>query len=646
MTMQTRVSLCGALVAEIGGRRVDRALPGRKGRLLFARLTVGRGVPVRRDELIDAVWPERPPADPDAAFCTLLTRMRGAVGREVIQGRGELSLVLGDDAWIDWEVARASASSAEERLDAGDRRGALSAATTGLQIVRQPFLPDMTTRWIEDCRRELVELHAALLEAAARAALGMGGGHLAAAERNARELIGREPYRESAYQLLMEAHSARGNVAEALRVYDELRRLLRDELGLTPAPAVTSLATRLLEEPEQHESTATPPAEHVRAEDPPPMTALPVPVALRVAARGPLAGRRAVLRRLTALGAGVAEAGARVVLLAGEAGVGKTRLAAEFAVNLHPLGFDVLHGRAERDGVTPYQPLVEAIRGALRERPAAVHAIDPTLRPELAELARLVPELRPAVAPDERGLADPELRRHRIFTGVSAVLSTLGADRPIVLVLDDLQWADASTLLLLRHVVRTAHAERLLIVATARTDEPPRADLRAVLLDLSADGSIQRLTIDGLTSDETTELLAGCTPTEGAARMPDRLWKLTGGNPFLIKEFALGEEEEGVPSGIRDTVDCRLLRLSVSARRVVAAAARVGPCFHTADLGAMPDDDVVDALTEAVRVGLILHAPDNTDRFVFRHPIVHRALLVSTVAELRSRRVSAAAAAI
>ena len=111
--------------------------------------------------------------------------------------------------------------------------------------MRQPFLPDMTTRWIEDCRRELVELHAALLEAAAKASLHMGGEHLATAERHARELIGREPYRESAYALLMETHTARGNVAEALRVYDELRRLLRDELGLTPAHALTSLATRL-----------------------------------------------------------------------------------------------------------------------------------------------------------------------------------------------------------------------------------------------------------------------------------------------------------------------------------------------------------------------------------------------------------------
>jgi pentatricopeptide repeat protein len=619
MTAQTRISLCGPLVAEIAGRRVDPALPGRKGRLLFAHLTVERNRAVARDGLIDAIWSESPPADPDAAFSTLLTRIRTAVGREVIQGRGELSLVLGADAWVDWEVARASATAAEGHLAAGEEHDALDAATSGLEIVRQPFLPEMTTRWVEDRRRELVELHAALLEAAARAALRIGGEYLAAAERNARELIGREPYRESAYALLMETHCARGNVAEALRVYDELRRLLRDELGLTPAQVVTSLATRLLEEPQ---SLVAP---RPVAGAPEAAAAFRVPAGLQAAARGPLAGRRSELRRLLGVCSSVADGRGRIVVLAGEAGIGKTRLAAELAVHAQRQGFDVLHGRAEREGVTPYQPFVEAIRHALRERPAAGCGIDPTLHPELAELARLVPELRPTVAPsDDPAHTDPELRRHRMFTAVGAVLSALVAERPLVLVLEDLQWADAATLLLLRHAVRGSLAERLLIVATLRSDEPPRADLRAVLLDLSADGRLERVALDGLTRDDTAELVA-----DGAVAA--RLWEQTGGNPFLIGELVDEADDGGVPAGIREAVDCRLLRLSGTARKLICAAASIGYSFDAAALSGDPADAVAEALTEAVRIGLITHVANSAGRFAFRHPILHRALLASTL---------------
>jgi DNA-binding SARP family transcriptional activator len=605
MTAPTRVTLCGTLAAELAGRPVHAALPGRKGRLLFARLTVGRDAPVSRDELIDAIWSENLPADPDAAFSTLLTRTRIAVGRDAIRGRGELQLVLGDDAWIDWEAARASVSSAEARLEAGDQRAALDAATAGLEIVRQPFLPDMTTRWIEDCRRELVELHAALLEAAAKASLSMGGEYLATAERLARELIGREPYRESAYALLMNIHSARGNVAEALRVYDGLRQLLRDELGLTPAHAITSLVTQLLAEPEASIPTAAAP--------------LAPPACLQLAARTPLVGRGAELQRLRAVCMEVMEGAARLAVVAGEAGIGKTRLAAELAIDAMGNGFDVIHGRAERHGATPYQPFVEAIRGVLRERPAAVRGVDVSLQPELAELARLVPELRSTVAPAEGG----ELCQYRIFMAVSALLSALAQERPVALVLDDLQCADAATLLLLRHIVRTAHAEPVLVVATLRTDEPLRDDLRAVLVDLSGDGCLERVALDGLSRAHAAAL----APDHDA----DRLWEQTAGNPFLIEALMRDDDDEGaVPAAIRAAVDGRMLHLSGTGRRVILAAACAGVAFDAAAVAPLsdaPPEAVADALSEAVRVGFLTRVAEPAGGLAFRHPIVRRTLL-------------------
>ena len=243
---QDRVQLCGALSAELGRQRVDTLLPGRKGRLLFACLVIERDRALSRGELIEMIWHDKPPVDPDATLATLLTRMRAAVGRERIHGREDLRLELSDGAWVDWEVALSSVGEAERLLAAGDAGAALELATAAIAIARNPLLSGLESPWLQDCRRRLADAHAALLETAAQAALRLGGAYLPAAERGARELVRRQPYRESGYALLMEAHASRGNSAEALRVYDGLRRRLREDLGLTPAPTLTALATHLL----------------------------------------------------------------------------------------------------------------------------------------------------------------------------------------------------------------------------------------------------------------------------------------------------------------------------------------------------------------------------------------------------------------
>src|SRR4051794_11354934 len=282
-----RVELCGPLLAEIGGRRVENRLPGRRGRQLFACLAIAGGRPVSRDELIEAIWHEDVPGDPDAAFATLLTRVRGAVGRDVIRGRRELTLELGADTWVDWHVAHASVDTAEHLLEIGDARAALACASEGLEIARRPLLPGFSAPWLEDRRRELVDLTATLLESAGRAALRLHGEHLPQAERFARELVEREPYRESGYALLMEIHESRGNVAEALRVFGDLRTLLREELGLAPAPALTALADRLFaaESPPAAASAGAPAR---------------MPATLAAVAARPFAGRQTEFQRLAA----------------------------------------------------------------------------------------------------------------------------------------------------------------------------------------------------------------------------------------------------------------------------------------------------------------------------------------------------------
>jgi SARP family transcriptional regulator, regulator of embCAB operon len=243
----TRVQLCGTLAVEIYGQRVEAAFPGRQGRLLFAYLAVNRQRSVSRDELADAVWGEHLAAGADAALTALLSKTRTALRPADVHGRGELRLALPEDAWIDVEAALEAVHRAESAVAQGRWHEAWGAALAARLVAARRFLVGHDAAWVEVWRRRLADVLVRALEAYAAASLGVGGTELAAAERTALELIERAPFRESGYWLLMEAKAARGNVAEALHVYERLRVLLREELGVAPSPAVQAVHRRLLQ---------------------------------------------------------------------------------------------------------------------------------------------------------------------------------------------------------------------------------------------------------------------------------------------------------------------------------------------------------------------------------------------------------------
>lgn len=242
----TRVQLCGPFVVELSGRAVQAALPGRQGRLLFTYLVTHRPRPVSRDMLIDALWPDAPPADPNAALNVMISKVRAVVGREVVRGRTELALSLPEPAYVDVEVAASALHAAESAVALGDWRRAWSPALTAVFVGRRRFLPDADVPWAESWRRRLADMHARALECYAAACLEIGGPELFGAERAARELVEVVPLRETGHLLLMRAHAARGNLAEALTAYERLRRLLRGELGVDPGAAVQDLYRQLL----------------------------------------------------------------------------------------------------------------------------------------------------------------------------------------------------------------------------------------------------------------------------------------------------------------------------------------------------------------------------------------------------------------
>jgi DNA-binding SARP family transcriptional activator len=246
VTLATRIHLCGRLTAEIDGRHVEDSLPGPQGRALFAYLAAHRKRTASRAELISALWPDKAPADPETALSALLSKVRRALGPERLEGRSSLQIRLPTSAWIDLEAATEALHRAEPAIAHEDWAGAWGPGRVAQHIAGREFLPGEHAPWIEEIRSRLEALYVRALEVTAQASLGIGGAELDTAERSARLLIARSPYRESGYRFLMEVLDRRGNTAEALTVYEGLRVRLREELGAAPGPVTQELHRRLL----------------------------------------------------------------------------------------------------------------------------------------------------------------------------------------------------------------------------------------------------------------------------------------------------------------------------------------------------------------------------------------------------------------
>ena len=242
-----RVQLCGAFRIDADGRKLEARLPGRQGRMLFAYLALNRARPVLRDELVGALWPGPAPAQAGASLSILLSKVRAAIAPARLEGRSDLGLVLPEHSQVDVEHALESVHSAESAVAAGEWRRAWAPSLAAFLVTERRLLADCDAPWLDEWRRRLDDVLVRSLECHAAACLGTGGAELAAAERSARRLVELSPYRESGYRILMEALAARGNVAEAVRVYDEVRRLFRDELGIVSGASLQEVHKRLLD---------------------------------------------------------------------------------------------------------------------------------------------------------------------------------------------------------------------------------------------------------------------------------------------------------------------------------------------------------------------------------------------------------------
>ena len=240
-----RIQICGTLAVERDGERLDGALPGRQGRLLFTYLVVNRHRQIPRPEVAEALWREPDPVAVDARLNPLLSKLRRVFGAEAVQGRSTIRLVM-PGAWVDLEAATEAVHRAESSVAQQDWLRAWAPALTALMVSERGFLPGEDAPWVDEVRHDLTELRLRALECYAAAGLVIGGTELAAAVRAGRQLTHLAPLRENGYRCLMQALAAQGNIAEALTVYGQLTRCLRDQLGVSPSPATRELHERLL----------------------------------------------------------------------------------------------------------------------------------------------------------------------------------------------------------------------------------------------------------------------------------------------------------------------------------------------------------------------------------------------------------------
>ncbi|MBE1548486.1 class 3 adenylate cyclase [Mycobacterium sp. OAS707] len=357
-----------------------------------------------------------------------------------------------------------------------------------------------------------------------------------------------------------------------------------------------------------------------------------------LAGSGPFVGRASELEQLLSIWQATLAAGTRAVMIAGEPGVGKTRLAGEWSRHAYDGGAVVLYGRCDEDLGAPYQPFAEALRAVVpslgANRIRGLRGVE-ALLPLVPALSELLPDL---AAPPH---ADADTERYALFDAVVALLGVASDAAPVVLVLDDLHWAAKPTLLLLRHLLRFGEHARVQIVGTYRSTDLDRSHpLAAMLADLHRDGSDNRLQLRGLDEDDVSAYVAEAGyDDEELARA---LATVTGGNPFFLIEALRHVHESGgrwdpstLPQGVREAVSRRLSRLPEGTNKALAAAAVVGSRFALDLVERVVGDDLVDAFDEASKAGIVIE--ESGGHYRFNHALVRQSLIAELASVRRMR---------
>ncbi len=425
----------------------------------------------------------------------------------------------------------------------------------------------------------LAEQQLGCLEDRIDADLLLGRHHELVGELDA--LVRRQPLRERLRSQLMLALYRAGRHAEALESYQSFRRQLDRELGIEPSADLKQVERLILQ---QDQALAMPRASAAPAISPSPERRTPrrLPERLMQAAAGDFVGRSEELDRLAGLLEQAAAGDGAFVVIAGEGGIGKTRLVAELATRARDVV--VLYGRCDEDEVTPFGP----------------------------------------------------------FAAVTTLVERLAARKPLLLVLDDLHWADRSSLRLLRQLAASETLGRVLIVGTYRdTELPDRHPLVETLASLERDRPAVRVSLRGLDTSELTTLVTAWRGIELPAETIGAIQREAGGNPFFMKQLVQHLEELrelqapppgrgfSIPAGLRDVIVKRVARLPGEAGRILKIAALISREFELGLLqpvAGLPEEQLLDLLDAAVQAGILVEVADSPGRYSFAHDLLRTTL--------------------
>lgn len=638
-----RLWLLGGFRAERDGQPVPESAWQRPtARTLVKLLAAQPEHRLHQERIIDLLWPDLNPSSALSSLRKATTLARQALEPDLPPRARSAFLHLLDGVlsldtkavWIDADEFQASAIEAV----AGQEIPAFERA---LALYTGDLLPENEYEdWGMDRREALGQLYLQILT-------GLAGvleeqGKYTRAIDCLQAVLRREPTDEETHRRLMRLYVASGNRNQALRQYRLCNDALEAELGVEPEPETRALYADI-------SSGRLSPVRPAAPGDGPDVQSLMLPAAVRRLIRSPLTGRErpldVIAREIAAAGGAPGSGGADhrgLILIGGEAGVGKTRLAVEAARAAHEQGTLVLWGEShEQEGHVPYFPFVEAF-----ERYVETCALD-----EREALAARFPELSPLVPSLSMGnihsvpMADEgDAGRFRLFAAITRFMAALAEARPVLLILDDLQAADTASIRLLHHLARALPDQRWSVLGTYREEDVVRGgpldDMRTSLARASLYREISLLRLSRADCAAiVASLLPDAPPSE---ELLDRVYALSLGNPLFATELVEAMRGEGlqradagwvpvngeltIPARIQDLILARVSRVSPAARQVLALASAIGMESRydvLAGAASLDDEALLDALDESIESRVL---EERETGFVFRHPLLRETI--------------------
>ncbi len=611
------VDVLGPLAVRVDGQDIHIGGPRQRAVLAALALQGNRTIPA--DRLIDTVWGDDPPASARSTLQAYVSRLRKSLspcGSDLIERDAVGYALRLPPGALDIDRLRALAEDGRRAMLTGVPALAASRFAEAVEQGRGDPLADLLQyEFAQVEQRRLSEEMRTVVGEWIDAELASGNHKNMVPELE--RLIDAEPFHEPYWERLMLALYGCGRQADALAAFQSARRVLADELGIEPGPRLVAAEAAIL----RQDASISPEVDNDN---------LPYGRGQSLGRRSDLGlvGRDAALadidRRLT-----IIEQGGGVLVVSGAAGIGKTALLTAASEHASALGTVVLNGRGwEDDGAPPFWPWIEALRDlAATVGHDKMVALTEAHRPQLAPL---LPEL--GAADDSTLTTSAPLAQFAVYEAVTAVLLAASADRSIVVVLDDLHWADAATIELLRHLAPRATKSPLLVLAGRRNPTPLDAPIQRALEAFEASEGVSDIRLDRLSDADILRLVERTAPDGSEAAVLEEVVHRSDGVPLFALELAreASSASEAIPDSITTAIRRRVDAIEPTATDFLQIAALAGEEFSIQIVGRAAEltgTDLLASVEVGMAAGLIVAVPERTAWYRFNHALVREALI-------------------